>query len=198
MLAGAALFALALGVPFAAVRLSVLDQADAPSERQALLMREVAQLVIPRTDTPGAGDVAVGAFVILALAHGLEGTRDPGAGKAFAGTGPLPLRGDGSLRYLEWLERTLDRRANGDFLRLSPAGRASVLAALDAEAYAEGAQESPWKRIKALVLLGYYTSESGGSQELRYELVPGRWDPKVPLSPGDRAWSSDWTAVDFG
>ena len=30
------------------------------------------------------------------------------------------------------------------------------------------------------------------------KLVPGRWDPDLPLKPTDRAFSSDWTAVDFG
>ena len=73
-----------------------------------------------------------------------------------------------------------------------------MLAKLDGEAFAEGAQDHPWKVIKGLILTGYYTSEVGGSKELRYELVPGRWDPDLPLKPTDRAFSSDWTAVDFG
>ncbi|MBX9664658.1 MAG: gluconate 2-dehydrogenase subunit 3 family protein, partial [Novosphingobium sp.] len=38
----------------------------------------------------------------------------------------------------------------------------------------------------------------GGSKELNYELVPSRFDPKVPVTPATRAYSSDWTAVDFG
>jgi len=53
-------------------------------------------------------------------------------------------------------------------------------------------------KVKGLILTGYYTSEVGGARELRYELVPGRYDPKVPITPETRAWSSDWTAVDFG
>ena len=54
-----------------------------------------------------------------------------------------------------------------------------------------------WPRLKGLILIGYYTSEIGASQELRYILVPGHFDPDVPLEPGDRAWSSDWTGVKF-
>ncbi len=71
-LGGAALLALALGLPIAAVKLSDLPADEAPTDRQRLLMREVSQLVIPRTATAGAGDVGAGDFVILALAHGLE------------------------------------------------------------------------------------------------------------------------------
>ena len=49
----------------------------------------------------------------------------------------------------------------------------------------------------ALILTAYYTSETGGSRELQYELVPGKWEPDLPFVPGSRAWSSDWTAVEF-
>jgi hypothetical protein len=191
---GAALLALALGVPVAAIRLSELDADEAPSERQRALLREVSQLVIPRTNTPGAGDVGAGDFVLLALAHGLEKSRESWAGERQS----TFLRADGSLRMADWLEHELNHRVGGDFLRRDGAARAKALAALDVEAFAESAAPSPWKVIKGLVLTGYYTSEAGGSQELRYELVPGRYDAKLPLKPGDAAFSSDWAAVDFG
>jgi len=195
---GAALLALALGIPAAAVRLTDLDAKDAPTDRQRSLIALVCDLVIPRTDTPGARDVGVGDFVVLALAHGLGGTRAPMAsGTVTAALGPY-IRRDGSLRHLAWLEGSLDRAAGGDFLRHGRERCTGWLAALDAEAFAPNAENSPWKAIKALILTGYYTSEAGGSQELRYELVPGKWAWDIPKTPGMRAFSSDWTAVDFG
>ena len=193
-LGAAGLLALALGLPVGAVRLSAFDPADAPSPAQRALFREVSQLVIPRSATPGAGDVGAGDFVLLALAHGLEGARQPLASPAPSYT-PY-LRSDGSLCHADWFQAELDRRAGGRFLGVPH--RADVLTALDAEAFAQGMREHPWRTIKALILNGYYTSEAGGSQELRYELVPGRWDPDLPATPQTVAWSSDWTAVDFG
>lgn len=188
---------MALGVPVAAVRLSALDPAEAPSPAQRGLMRAVSQLVIPRTATPGAGDVGTGDFVLLALAHGLEGSRQP-AGAAFrdlAGLTPF-VRADGTLRFVDWLQDQLDRRSGGRF-DAGPRGIAA-LSALDAEAYAEGVGAHPWRTLKALILTGYYTTEIGGARELRYELVPGRFDPDLPATPQTVAFSSDWTAVDFG
>lgn len=163
-----ALFAAVAGVP--ALARPVAD-------RRLRLLREVAQLVIPKTDTPGAGEVGVAAFVVLAMEHGLEG-----AGPADAA----------------WLAAELDRRAGGDFLSRALARRHAALAALDAEAFAGKAELAAWHRIKNLILLGYYTSEVGGSKELAYEHVPGRFDPDLPVTPATRAYSSDWTAVDFG
>jgi len=194
---GAALLALAVGIPMAVVRYSDLDPTEEPSDRQRAMIAGVSQLVIPRTDTAGAGDVGVGDFVVLALAHGLEGSRAPVALDAMPNLASH-RRQDGSLRHLDWLEMQLDQRAAGDFQKADRGRRVAALAALDGEAFAEGVRDHPWRTIKALILTGYYTSEVGGSKELNYELVPGRWDPDVPLTPGDRAYSSDWTAVDFG
>lgn len=192
----AALTALALGVLVTVARVGDNRDDEAPTKRQRLLMGHVSQLVIPRTDTPGAGDVGAGDFVLLALAHGLSGSRDA------APSGLIPgltrhLRRDGSLRHANWLEAELDRRANGDFVRAGKK-QAEILGRLDAEAYAAGMDAHPWRVVKTLVLTGYYTSEAGGSHELRYELVPGRWDADLPATAQTRAFSSDWTAVDFG
>jgi hypothetical protein len=196
-LGGAALLAAVVGVPLAAIRLDLFDTQEAPSERQRELMRTVSQIVIPKTDTPGAGDVGAGDFVLLGLAHGLEKSRTPLAKDA-----PEALtrhaRKDGSLDQAAWLEAELDARAKGDFLKAGPDAQARLLAALDAEAYAQGVREHPWRTVKALILTGYYTSEPGGSQELQFNLVPGTYEPDVPMTPQTRAFSSDWTAVDFG
>lgn len=201
LLAGLALLGLAVGPAAAAVaatRQAEGQAAGRAAPHQALL-REVAQLVIPRTATPGAGEVGVGAFVLLALEHGLEGTRRPmgdaaRAVPAIAGC----ARPDGSLDHARWLAGELDRRAGGSFATAPLAKRQAALAALDHDAFADVAAAQPWHPLKALILIGYYASETGGSRELAYELVPGRFDPDLPVTPATRAYSSDWTAIDFG
>lgn len=191
-LAGATLFALATGV---SLPLTACKEAEG-NPRHRALAEMVSAHVIPRTDTPGAAETGVGAFVLLALAHGLEESRKPVQDPAPALKSYL--HADGSLDHMTWLADELDKRTGGDVLNLASARQQALIAALDAEAYAEGVRAHPWRTIKALILTGYYTSEAGASKELRYEHVPGRWDPDVPLKPGDRAFSSDWTAVEFG
>lgn len=190
-LAAASLVALQVAMPGGAEVLHKLDPREAPSPARRRLMRLVADHVIPATETPGAGAVGAGEFVLVALAHGLGGTRRPPA----ADPSFVPyLRGDGSLDHAAWLEA----RLGPQWLSLPAPRQFEQLAALDAAAYAKDPAAAPWRAIKGLILTGYYTSEIGGSRELNYELVPGRFDPKVPVMPETRAFSSDWTAVDFG
>lgn len=197
IIGGAAILAAVIGVPVAALRFDLFGSEDAPSERRRMLMKQVSQIVIPATDTLGAGDVGAGDFVLLGLAHGLEKSRAPLAEDAPAGL-KAHARKDGSLDQGAWLEAELDRRAGGDFPNTPADKQAALLTALDAEAYGEGVREHPWRTVKALILTGYYTSEAGGSQELQFNLVPGTFQPDVPVTPQTRAFSSDWTAVDFG
>ena len=147
--------------------------APAPSAGNALL-DAVCDLVIPDTDTPGAKSAGVPQFIELAVQHGLAGAQ-----------------GDDRSR----LESLLNDAAGGSFLALSRERQLTVLTEVDARAYSGGA--TVWPRIKTLVLMGYYSSEIGASQELQYQLVPGRFDTDLPVKPGERAWSSDWVGQSF-
>ena len=44
--------------------------------------------------------------------------------------------------------------------------------------------------MKQLTLLGYFTSEIGCTQALRYEAVPGRYEGCIPYTKGDKAWAT--------
>lgn len=142
---------------------------------QMKILAQITDLVLPRTNTPGAVDVGVPAFVALAFAHGMGGTADPKSPGA-------PPDNDYGL----WLENNFGRDPT------------VTLPAIDIAAYAEGAPPSPWKTVKALILTGYFTSQAGATRALRYELTPGRFDPNIPLRAGDKGWASDWIAAEFG
>jgi hypothetical protein len=44
--------------------------------------------------------------------------------------------------------------------------------------------------LKELTLLGFFTSEVGATQALRYLPVPGKYDGNVPYKKGDKAWAT--------
>lgn len=203
LLGATALLAAGIGLPYAAYRSQARLDANGATQAHRILFDRVADLLIPPTQTPGGAAAGAGAFALLALHHGLGAAQPPVKGAAIPVPAPRFMRGDGTLDHIAWLEDALNHAANGDFIGTSEPRQSAALAAVDAAAFPPGPPPpperlSPWVRIKGLLLTGYYTSEIGGARELRYELVPGRWEPDLPLKSGDRAWSSDWTAVEFG
>lgn len=46
-----------------------------------------------------------------------------------------------------------------------------------------------FRMMKELALLGYFTSEIGYNQAMRYVESPGRFDPCVPYTEGEKAWA---------
>jgi hypothetical protein len=73
----------------------------------------------------------------------------------------------------------------------TPEQQAAVLTALGQEGRRTANRQSrpffPW--LKELTLTGYYTSEIGASQELRYLHVSGYYDGDVPYEQVGRAYS---------
>ena len=58
---------------------------------------------------------------------------------------------------------------------------------------AMGIRKAPahfFRMMKELALLGYFTSELGCTQALRFVETPGRFDPCIPYTAGDPAWAA--------
>ena len=152
-----------------------------PGRRPTHLLDRLCDLVIPDTDTPGARAAGVPAFVALAMQHALA---------------------DATPADRLALQQRLDKAAGGAFLALDAAHQHAVLAPLDAATFARNPAaaaggEGAWRPLKALIVMGYYSSEVGGAQELQYELVPGP-STLTCLSNSHARWSSDWTGVKYG
>jgi hypothetical protein len=149
------------------------------SEGHRALLERVSEIAIPAGETPGAIETQTPAFVELALAHGMS---------------------ELDLSVVGRLAQELEAAGGGAaFADLAPDAQVAALTSLDQAAFERDAQVGEaWRSIKALIATGYYTSEAGASQELRYELVPGRYDPDVPVDETTRMFSSDWTSMDFG
>lgn len=153
------------------------------NQANLVFINTLCELVIPTTETPGAREVGVGNFVLFAARHGLKGSKDS---------------------MVAVFEKALNDYAKAPFIGLGIEMQNSVLTEIDRNVFSRqpeinlSAEMQTWKSIKSLILLGYYTSEVGASQELRYQLIPGSFQPDVPVTDATRAWSSDWTGVKFG
>ena len=146
-------------------------QIGAFTAQDIALLDEVADTILPDTKTPGAKAAKVGPFMAVMVTD----TYDEQQQGIFR---------DGMRKLNE-----------AGFMTKTPAERLALLEQLDREAKsyldtrAQGAPTHYFRQIKELTLLGYFTSEIGCSQAMRYRETPGRFDPCVPYTPGETAWA---------
>jgi hypothetical protein len=152
---------------------------------------EVAETILPETSTPGAKAAATGAFMALMVTDTYTHRQQA-------------IFRDG-MRQVDDASR---REFNVPFLQARPDQRFALLRRLDAEQQADtDAREAAltsrapaapppddavhyFRLIKELALLGYFTSEIGYRQAMRYIETPGRYDPCAPHKPGEKIWAS--------
>lgn len=134
------------------------------------LLDAVCATMMPKTDTPGALEAGVPAFIDGMMTNwASDRTR-------------ASFR-----RVLAEIDAHATEAHGKGFAALSSAEQTAALAAFDANAFA--VRRGGYRRFKELVLTGYYLSEAGATQELRYELAPGVWEPAVAVGPDTRAWA---------
>lgn len=133
------------------------------------LLDEVCEIIMPQTDTPGARGAGV-----------------PGAFDALMRNWASAEHQQQFRALLKAFDAAAVAKAGQLLLQLSPPQRIEVIAAYDAEHH----QQTPYSTFRDLVLKLYYLSEVGATQELRYEHVPGAWEPSIKITPGTRAWAS--------
>jgi len=129
----------------------------------------IAELIIPKTDTPGAREAGVPAFIDVMLAD-------------WAGDDQRQMFTAG-LANVDERSRALFGK---EFVACSEAQQTQILTDLDAELARlrdtkSDASKNFFHDMKWLTLTGYYTSEVGATTELHYRVVPGRYEPCYPL-----------------
>lgn len=160
------------------------------TSEQAALVAEVAEIMIPRTDTPGAKDVGVPAFIDSML-HATYPKQD-------------------QTRYLDGLsqfEALANERHGKSFVKLAiDQQRDLVREVHDAALQAGRDNEANDRRdnrpfilmTKELTMLGFFTSEAGATQVLQYVAVPGAYGGCVPMKEAGngKTWATE-TAFPF-
>jgi len=159
---------------FAAAGTDEAPPAFGPEE--IALLDEIAETIIPRTETPGARDAGVGPFMARFAAARYE-------------PGQIAALRSGLVE----VEAHSHERFGTGFLAATVEQRRSLLEELDAQARARrgqgGAPEHYYTLLLQLTLLGFFTSEPGMTKVLRYRPVPGRYQGCVPWHPGETYWS---------
>lgn len=173
----------------------------------AAFLDEVAEVIIPATDTPGAKDAGVGAFMTVFVSdcyrpdqqEAFRASMDTLKSEAEAQTGKafLDLTPDERRAFLQPIAVEAQAQAKivneaTAAMKVDLAQRVAAGQVSDEEraAAAAGLPAAHWfTPFQQLTLFGFFTSEPGATQVLRYEAVPGEYNGDLPYN-GEPAWAT--------
>ncbi len=134
-------------------------------------VKTMAESILPRTDTPGATDVGAADFIDLMLTEWYD---EPQRSRFLNGLADVDARSQSLFA--------------SDFVTCAQAQQSEVLTALGESMTEETERrnaahndstvetESFYPMLRRLTLTAFYTSEAGATQELHFEMIPGRFD----------------------
>jgi hypothetical protein len=147
------------------------------------LIAELAETIIPRTDTPGAKDAKVEDFILKML----EVCSSPREQNIF-------------FHGLTDLEKYTFDKYNRQFADCAKAERITIIKHFENKATYHIAIIDKvdqkfiglpfYTNLKQLTIEGYCKSQVGATQGLAYDYVPGTFNACIPLNKNQRSWAT--------
>lgn len=148
----------------------LLDGADVPfrtlNRDQQALVTDIAEMIIPETDTPGAKSVKVPEFIDLILS---EWASDEERAAYLAGLGDIDARASalGASRFVD----------------LTPARKTELLTTLDRARADKTGAGLAFGQTKSLTVYGYFTSAPAQQDVLKTQMFFNGYQGDVPFTP---------------
>lgn len=140
-------------------------------------LNEVGETILPVTATPGAKAANVSSTMQTIVTS----CYNPDERAVFSTS-------------REHLDEASHKKFDRSFLAATPQQREELLKEIDQEARTyqknkkKGEPSHYFTMLKQLTLLGYFTSEVGCKQAMRYVPIPQRYDGNLPYKKGDKAY----------
>lgn len=140
------------------------------STDQFNLVSEISEMIIPKTDTPGAKDAKVDRFIDSMLE-----AYSPNENKLF-------------LDGLKEFEKQAKKLHKKNFVDCSVEQRVEVMDAMVAGSK-KGDDPTPFELMREATVVGFCTSEIGAKEFLKYDPVPGPYQGCVDYKTVGGTWA---------
>ena len=138
----------------------------------AATLAAAADRILPRTDTPGAADVGVPAFIDRLYGEFMS-----------------PAERELLTKGLQEIDAAAKTSNGAGFSTLTAQQQDTVLRAVATTQ--QGKEPSSFGLLRSATVLGYFTSEEVGRNVLHYDPVPGAYNGCVPIEQvGRRNWTT--------
>lgn len=147
------------------------------------IVAELAEMIIPRTDTPGAKDANVQDYVISVMVNCASAKEQ---NKFYSGIQEIEDYASDKFGK-DFLKCTLKEKSEALKHVAEHAGFSSAFLNKLNDRYL-GTPFYP--KFKTLVVEGFCLSKPGATQALAYDYVPGSYEACIPLKPHQKAWAT--------
>ncbi len=146
------------------------------------LLDEIGETIIPTTaEVLGAKATKIGEYMVLMVKDCFDSEEQT-----------IFLNG------LNEFDERCAKTYKSSFLNLEASQKLELIQQMQIEATAynleqESVEESLphyFNQIKDLTISGYFTSEIGITQAMRYQKIPGKYEECIPYKKGDRPWAT--------
>jgi len=152
----------------------ILTDGKVFKKAQLMLLKQICVIVIPETETPGAAEVDTHGFIDNQLFH--------------CHTKPQQEK---AIEVLNLIDRAAEKHFSTQFIKLSDDQQFQLLTELDLGVKRfDQTQRKSFKALKQFICFGYYTSEVGATQELRYDPVPGGFKGSISYESSESSWAT--------
>jgi hypothetical protein len=156
--------------------------ADFFNEQDISFFDEVAETILPGTNTPGAKEAAVGQFMA-----------------SYSTDCYNEIQRKTLKEGINRLNEASEKMNNSSFVEATAIQKQNLLVMIDAEAKKynaditakPGVERAPhyFTLMKQLVLFGFFTSKAGITKVLRYRPVPGKYEGCIDYTEGETSWA---------
>lgn len=137
---------------------------------QIKLVSEISDIILPKTDTPGAIDAQVDRFVDSML-------------ESYSSTDRETF-----LNALKSFDAKAEKLHKKKFVECASNEKIKVMDAMVADSKGKG-KTSPFFLLREATIVGFCTSEIGAKEFLKYDPVPGPYQGCVDLNSIGAAWA---------
>jgi len=152
-------------------------------DNHAGMIADLADVIIPRTDTPGAKEAGVGAFII----HMVKEICDRKTQNNFI-DGLKDVEAYTSDHYARRFSDLpfADQQTIVEHFRQKGKPHAGLIGKVEHKILGK----SFFTTLKEATVIGYCTSKQGATQGLAYDFIPGGYTGCMPLSNNQKAWAT--------
>lgn len=141
---------------------------------------EIAETIIPRTNTPGAKDAQVGSFIADFVSN------------CYSQEDQIVIK-----KAMIDINKNSQTQFKKEFVNITSQQRQELLqkGAVESKDYnlqkADNASLHYFTLFQQLTLMGFFTSEPGYTQVLRFEMMPGAYKGCIGYKKGETAWANN-------